>query len=127
MAERKAELKAAPVYMYRFTYQSDALANEDPPYPMRASHAMEIPFKFDHPQMPLLVGKNPARFLTAYNMSHAWASFARNGNPNCDGIPEWPAYTLEKRETMFLNAECRVVADPDREERLAWAELPPTW
>lgn len=123
MAERKAQLNAAPVYMYRFTYQSDALANEDPPYPMRASHAMEIPFKFDHPQMPFLVGKNPARFLTAYNMSHAWASFARNGNPGCEGIPEWPAYTLDKRETMFINAQCRVVGDPDREERQLWADL----
>ena len=123
MAERKANLNAAPVYMYRFTYQSDVLANEDPPYPFRASHAMEIPFKFDHPQMQLLVGHNPARFLAAYNMSHAWANFARNGNPNFDGIPEWPAYTLDKRETMFINAECRVVSDPDREERLLWAEL----
>jgi para-nitrobenzyl esterase len=125
MAERKARLNGAPVYMYRFTYQSDALANEDPPYPMRARHAMEIPFKFDHPQIvpKLLVGNNPARFLTAYNMSHAWANFARNGNPNSEGIPEWPPYTLGKRETMFLNAECHVVSDPDREERLLWDEL----
>lgn len=123
MAERKAALSAASVYMYRFTYQSDALANLDPPYPFKASHAMEIPFKFDHPQMPMLIGNNPARFLTAYNMSHAWASFARNGNPNCEGIPEWPEYSLDKRETMFLNAECHVVSDPDREERLLWAEL----
>lgn len=81
---------------------------------------MEIPFKFDHPQLPILIGNSPARFLTAYNMSHAWASFARNGNTNFDGIPEWPAYTLDKRETMFINAECRVVSDPDREERLLW-------
>jgi para-nitrobenzyl esterase len=123
MAERKAQLKAAPVYMYRLTYQSDALANEDPPYPQRARHAMEIPFKFDHPQTEWITGKNPDRFLTAYNMSHAWASFARNGSPNFDGIPEWPAYTPERRATMFLNAQCRVVDDPDREERLLLAKL----
>jgi para-nitrobenzyl esterase len=123
MAERKVQLNGAPVYMYRFTYESDVLANDDPPYPMRASHAMEIPFKFDHPQLPMLIGKNPDRFLTAYNMSRAWATFARTGKPSFEGIPEWPAYTLDKRETMFINAKCRVVSDPNREERLVWGEI----
>jgi para-nitrobenzyl esterase len=56
-------------------------------------------------------------------MSHAWASFARNGNPSFDGPLNWPAYTLDKRETMLLNAECHVVSDPHREERLIWQQL----
>ena len=123
MAERKGSQNAAPVYMHMFRYQSNALANQNPPYPFRASHAMEIAFKFDHPQSKGLIGTNPARFPTALNMSGAWASFARNGNPDCDGIPHWPAYTLEKRETMFIDAECRVVNDPWREQRLLWSDL----
>jgi para-nitrobenzyl esterase len=123
MAERKASQNAAPVYMYMFRYQSDALANQNPPYPFRASHAMEIAFKFDHPETKTLIGTNPARFLTALNMSGAWASFARNGNPDCDGLPHWPAYTPEKRETMFIDAKCEVVSDPWREQRLLWSDL----
>lgn len=128
-AERKAKQNAAPVYMYMFRYQSNALANQDPPYPLRACHAMEMPFKFDHPQFKSKggvtgdLGTNPGRFATALNMSGAWAAFARTGNPNFEGIPHWPRYTLDKRETMFINAECRVVGDPWREERLLWSKL----
>ena len=129
MAERKAQQNAAPVYMYMFRYQSNALANQNPPYPLRACHAMEMPFKFDHPQFNPMggatgnLGTRPSRFQTALNMSGAWAAFARTGNPNFEGIPHWPRYTLERRETMFLNAACRVVSDPWHEERLLWTKL----
>jgi para-nitrobenzyl esterase len=124
MAERKAAQHAAPVFMYMFTYESNALANENPPYPFKASHAMEIAFKFDHPDSQGLIGTNPERFQVAKNMSHAWAQFARTGNPSFAGIPTWPAYTLERRETMLINAECKVVNDPLRAERELWRELP---
>lgn len=123
MAERKAAQNGAPVYMYRFTYESEVLANDDPPYPLKASHAMEMAFKFDHPNLTGLMGTRPERLKAVANMSHAWTSFARNSDPNFDGLPHWPAYTLEKRETMFLNAECQVVNDPDSEERTLWETL----
>lgn len=123
MAERKAAQNGAPIYMYRFTYESEVLANDDPPYPLKASHAMEMAFKFDHPEITGLIGKRAERFQAAANMSHAWASFARNSDPNFDGLPHWPRYTLEKRETMFLNSECHVVDDPDSEERKLWETL----
>jgi para-nitrobenzyl esterase len=101
LAERKAALQAGPVFMYVFAYG-------------RAAHAAEMPYKFDHV-------KEPAdRARVARNMSRAWASFARNGNPGHDEIPEWPAYTPQQRATMFLDVECRVVDDPYREERLLW-------
>jgi para-nitrobenzyl esterase len=123
MAERKAAQNGAPVYMYQMTYESEVLANDDPPYPMKASHAMEMPLKFDHPNLTGLLGSRPERMQAAANMSHAWTSFARNSDPNFDGLPHWPRYTLEKRETMFINAQCEVVNDPDSEERKLWAEL----
>jgi hypothetical protein len=51
-------------------------------------------------------------------MSQAWATFARHGNPSFDGIPVWLAYNVKDRATMILEAKCRVVNDPFREERL---------
>jgi predicted dinucleotide-binding enzyme len=33
----------------------------------------------------------------ARNFSRAWATFARTGNPSHDEIPNWPAYTLDRR------------------------------
>jgi carboxylesterase type B len=32
----------------------------------------------------------------------------------------WPAYTPKNRATMWLDAECEIVIDPDRDERLFW-------
>src|SRR5512135_2384272 len=44
MAERKAEQKAAPVYMYVFAYATPSPGGAYTGTP----HAAEIPFKFDH-------------------------------------------------------------------------------
>jgi para-nitrobenzyl esterase len=91
---------------------------------MRAMHAIEIPFKFNHPdEWASAVGQRPERFQVAANMSRAWATFARTGNPSHAGIGTWPAYTLEKRATLFLDAPSRVVDDPFRQERLVWQQI----
>lgn len=31
-------------------------------------------------------------------MSSAWLNFARTGNPNAEGLPEWEPYTAEKEQ-----------------------------
>jgi para-nitrobenzyl esterase len=121
LAERKLTQKGASVYMYMFAFESETPAAQGVTYPTKAAHAMEIPFKFNHPDS--VRSKREDRFKVARNMSRAWASFARSSNPNHDEIPNWPAYTLETRATMFLDAECKVVNDPYREERLLWRQL----
>jgi para-nitrobenzyl esterase len=116
LAERKAALKAGPVFMYVFAYQQEA---SKPGGLAGAAHAAEIPFKFNHVEGELSSG----RVQAAKHMSKAWATFARTGDPSHEGIPRWPAYTIEQRATMLLDAECRVVNDPNREERLLWQEI----
>ena len=122
LAERKLAQKGAPVYMYMFTYESETPVAPGINYLTKAAHAMEIPFKFNHPESSTGTGKRPARFKAARNMSRAWAAFARTSNPSHDEIPKWPAYTLDTRATMFLDAECKVVNDPFKEERLLWQQ-----
>jgi para-nitrobenzyl esterase len=53
-------------------------------------------------------------------MSQFWSAFARTGRPTAQGQPAWPAYTTERRATMFIEAECRLVNDPFSLERLVW-------
>jgi para-nitrobenzyl esterase len=53
-------------------------------------------------------------------MSALWAGFAHNGRPSARHVPRWPAYTLKDRATMWIDAECRIVNDPHRDERLFW-------
>jgi len=122
--ERQIALGGAPVYTYIFDYESEVPISKTISYPQRAIHGAEVPFKFDHPENSPNTGTRPERFEAAKNMSRAWAAFARNGDPSHSGIPKWPAYTLKQRATMIIDAECRVINDPNREERLAWLEIP---
>jgi para-nitrobenzyl esterase len=123
MAERKIAQHGAPVYAYVFAYESEVPVSPTVNYPQKAAHAMEMAFKFNHPDNNPDTGKRSERYQAARNMSRAWASFARTSNPSHPEIPAWPAYTLERRATMILNTECKVVDDPNREERLVWAEV----
>jgi para-nitrobenzyl esterase len=56
-------------------------------------------------------------------MSASWIAFARNGSPDNPAIPTWPAYTTAERATMILDAECRIVRDPDRDPRRLWTRV----
>lgn len=115
VAERKEAQKAAPVYMYQFTFESPILNGK-----MKSMHGLEVPFVFDnlHRTHPLMIGNVEQCRPLAANMSEAWIAFARSGNPNHPGIPHWPAYTSAERATMMFDKECRVEYDPGRVGRL---------
>jgi para-nitrobenzyl esterase len=54
----------------------------------------------------------------------AWSGFARSGAPGASGLPDWPPYTLERRETMTLGATCALELDPGSATRRLWAGFP---
>jgi para-nitrobenzyl esterase len=77
-AERKAELRAAPVYAYYFTWRSPAREGR-----IRSMHTMDIPFVFDNVDVAkAMLGTEEERYALAEKMSGAWVAFARTGNPN---------------------------------------------
>jgi para-nitrobenzyl esterase len=116
LAEKKIAGSPAPVYMYSFRWESPALNGI-----LKACHALDVPFAFnDVEPPPAIIGNAPERIKIGAMLSGALATFARTGNPNHKGIPYWPAYTTEKRATMFIDKECQVVNDPYKEEREEW-------
>ena len=120
-AERKAALGKAPVYMYRFQWYSPVSGGR-----LRAMHCMDIPFVFDNVDLcQTVVGGGADRQALADTMSQAWVAFARTGNPNHKGLPNWEPFTADQRATMIFNTECRAVNDPYRAARLAVAALQP--
>jgi para-nitrobenzyl esterase len=46
-------------------------------------------------------------------------AFARTGNPNHKGLPNWKPFDVKERATMVFNNETALVNDPYGEERLA--------
>ncbi|WNJ16287.1 carboxylesterase family protein [Pontibacter sp. G13] len=111
-----------PVYMYRFDWVSPVKDLE-----MGAGHFVDLPFSFGNlhsPSTPYLLGDNPPQQM-ADMMSRAWAQFVRSGNPNHEGLPDWPTYHLRKRATQILDLKPHVVDDPARSHRLFWADVLP--
>ena len=121
-ADRKAALGKAPVYKYYFQWYSPVREGK-----LRSYHTLDIPFVFENVDIAQsMVGSGPERYPLADKMSGAWAAFARSGNPNHKGIPQWEPFTEARRATMIFNNECKAVNDPYREERLARKELIPS-
>lgn len=61
----------------------------------------------------------------------SWGAFFTGAEPAADGLPDWPRYTPENRETMIFHARgSRVEADPNAAQRRAWEGRewqPGTW
>lgn len=119
-AERKAT-QPAPVYMYYFTWKTPVHDGK-----LKAFHTLEIPFVLDNvDEAKSMTGSGADRYPLQDKMSGAWAAFARTGNPNHKGLPNWPKFNTEQRSTMVFDNQCKVVNDPHSEERQALAPLRP--
>ena len=104
----------APVYMYWFGWKTPVLDGRPLAY-----HCQDLAFWFDNIDLAAQAtgGTDDARDLAA-KMSGALVAFAKTGNPNHPGLPDWPAYTTEARATMvFENEHSAVRNDPDAAAR----------
>ena len=45
-----------------------------------------------------------------------WVNFARNGNPNGPGLPEWPTYDSSADVVQILGDEVRSSVHPRKEQ-----------
>ncbi|MGZ5927043.1 MAG: carboxylesterase/lipase family protein [Rhizomicrobium sp.] len=121
VAERKAALGKAPAYVYHF----------EKPTPVRdgklgVPHTVEITYVFDNLDVPTenaITGTGKDRYPMADKMSRAWTNFARTGNPNVAGLPQWRPYSVPDRAVMIFNDQCKLVVDPYPEERMAIIDI----
>lgn len=113
-AERKTAQKA-PVYMYYFTWRSPVREGK-----LKSFHTLEIPFVLHNvDEAKSMTGTGQNRYPLQDKMSGAWAAFARSGNPNHQGLVNWPPFKTDRRATMIFDNECKVVNDPHGQERVA--------
>ncbi|MHA1730245.1 MAG: carboxylesterase/lipase family protein [Promethearchaeota archaeon] len=110
------------LYVYMFNWKSPAMGGV-----LGACHALEIPFVWNS-LLDVEMGFFPKRTEETDKLSSlmmdCWINFARTGNPNHDGIPNWPKYEKNLRSTLIFGKEITVVNDPKRDSREIWGTIP---
>jgi para-nitrobenzyl esterase len=91
-AQAKVDQKDGAVFMYNFAWDTPLGDGK-----LRAFHTAELPLA-----MRLVL--NPQAEELSKQIAGAWAGFARTGNPNHAGLPQWDTYTAQSGATMVFDA-----------------------
>ena len=107
---------ATPAYIYLFSYVSPGLRGM-----MRfgAGHGSEIPYVFNNlrPFNGAAIADQDRQVASL--MNRYWANFARTGNPNGKGLPNWPISDPQKNEILEITPDGAAVGKVDpRKARL---------
>jgi len=114
MVDRKAAQGRAPAYLYEMAWASPAFEGR-----FGATHGTDLGLVLGTARDPI-AGNTPEARNLAHQVGSAIAAFARTGNPNCDAVPFWPAYTADSRATLVFDTESRVERDPTPTLRMLW-------
>jgi para-nitrobenzyl esterase len=91
-------------YIYEFSH----VPVDKPGFPnYGAFHTSEVPFALH----TLHLWKRPWRevdFTVENTMSDYWVNFVKNGNPNGEGVPEWPRYEKSSGNIMIIGDQSQV-------------------
>jgi para-nitrobenzyl esterase len=106
-----------PAYMYLFSYV---------PAPMRermkygAGHGSEVSYVFNNLNARWGAPEaTPEDEKVAQIMNSYWVNFAKTGNPNGEGLPEWPAFKTKTNKIIEFQRDGSVVSKTDpRKARL---------
>ena len=97
--EKKAKEASAPVYNYLFNLVFDVDGGK------AAWHCSDIPYFFHNGEMVPVCHQEAGDMLDQV-MSGAFVNFARTGNPNCPGLPQWEPCSEGKLVTMEFGPTC---------------------
>lgn len=97
------------IYMYRFARKLPFNTGAEN---FGAFHTGEVAYAFNNLKFLHRPWQTADQQL-AQTMSDYWVNFVKNGNPNGGKLPDWPAYTTDKKEVMFLNEKSFAKPLPD--------------
>jgi para-nitrobenzyl esterase len=112
-ARSKAALLNAPAFLYWFTWHTPIFDGRP-----RAFHCAELPFVFyNTDRCDNMTGGGPRARALAATIADTWIQFARTGNPNHAGIPQWSPVQADSVPTLIFNDNTIQALNPDGDER----------
>ncbi|XP_074895475.1 fatty acyl-CoA hydrolase precursor, medium chain-like [Buteo buteo] len=82
-----------PVYFYEFQHRPSSAAGVVPEF-VKADYGDEIAFVFGKPFLAGYATEEENKL--SRTVMRYWTNFARNGNPNGEGLVHWPQYDLDE-------------------------------
>jgi para-nitrobenzyl esterase len=83
-----------------------------------AYHSEDLGLVWDKPNQE--IANVVAERALAKKMHAAWLTFIKGGTPGAEGLPLWPQYSSERRETMVFDGVSRVETRPQEAELQLW-------
>jgi para-nitrobenzyl esterase len=100
----------APAYVYRFSYIPASMREQ---WRNGAPHGAEVPYAFDTVGARNRASVTPQDQAVARTVNTYWTNFARTGDPNVPGLPQWPRHDPSKNEILEFRPDGSPVAAPD--------------
>lgn len=110
-AKLQSKTGKSKVFYYFFDQHPD-YPEGSPEYGHGSSHAQDVSYVFQHiNQSNPGTSKSDAEISMA--MGNYWINFAKYGNPNGKGLPQWPAFTAKKTAVMHFAETPHIGPVPD--------------
>jgi len=112
----QSKLPGSDVFVYNFNHRLPAHGHADD---FGAFHSGEIVYAYDNLHT-LDRPWEPTDREIADQMSAYWANFARNGDPNGTGLPEWEPFEPDSTKVMVFDTDTETRTLPDLNQLRLW-------